>query len=309
MLEPMKHLLSSKDLSRQEIESLIDRAQEFLPVVRERRSLDLAKGMILAALFYEPSTRTRFSFETAMLRLGGQVISNFMMGATSSAKKGETFFDTGKTVSQYANIIAMRHPEAGSVPKLAEGSEVPVMNGGDGPADHPTQGLLDLLTIKESLGRLEGFTFMGLGDMKYSRVVKADINLLSKFGPIRFIFVTPSELAMPGEYVEMLEAAGHTVEQHSDMEAGLKEADVVVQTRVQGERFPSEEEYLKHKGVYVIGKEQMEMMKKDAILMHPLPRVDEIKPEVDEDPRAIYFQQAQNGVAMRMALIVHLLNL
>lgn len=305
----MKHLLSSHDLSRETIEILLDRAEEFLPIVRERGSLDLAKGKILATLFFEPSTRTRFSFEAAMLRLGGGVISNATMGETSSAKKGETLFDTGRMASQYANIVAMRHPEAGSVAALAEGSEVPVMNGGDGPADHPTQGLLDLFTIRQHLGRLENFTFLGLGDMKHSRVVHADVDLLAKFGATHFLFVTPPELAMPSEYVQMLEAAGHTVEQHSDMEAGLKAADVVVQTRVQQERFASEAEYLKHKGVYVIGKEQMALMKSDAILMHPLPRVDEIKPEVDSDPRAKYFEQAQNGVAVRMALIAHLLNL
>ena len=305
----MKHLLSSKDLTREEIETLIDRAQEFLPVVQKKGAMNLAAGKVLASIFYEPSTRTRFSFETAMLRLGGQVISNSMMTETSSAKKGETLFDTGKMISQYANIVAIRHPVAGSVPAFAEGCDIPVMNGGDGPADHPTQGLLDLFTIHRHLKKLDGFTFMGPGDMKYSRVVHSEAVLLANFGPIKFIFVTPPELAMPQEYVDLLESKGHTVEQHSDMEAGLKEADVVVQTRVQGERFPTEAEYLKHKGVYVIGNEQMDQMKSDAILMHPLPRVDEILPEVDSDPRAKYFEQAQNGVAMRMAIIAHLLNL
>ncbi|MFT7184040.1 MAG: aspartate carbamoyltransferase catalytic subunit [Oceanicoccus sp.] len=305
----MKHLLSSKELSRVEIEALLDLAQSFLPTVRNKEALEIAKGKILATLFFEPSTRTRFSFETAMLRLGGSVISNGTMKETSSDKKGETLFDTGKVVSAYANIIAMRHPISGSVPALAEGSDVPVMNGGDGPADHPTQGLLDLLTIQLHLGRLDGFTFMGLGDMKYSRVVHSDVTLLSNFGPSKFIFVTPPELAMPQEYVDLLESKGHTVEQHSDMEAGLKEADVVTQTRVQAERFPSEAEYLKHKGIYVIGKEQMEQMKEDSILMHPLPRIDEILPEVDSDPRAKYFEQVSNGVAIRMAIIAYLLDL
>ncbi len=305
----MKHLLSSKDLTREEIERFIDRAETFLPIVREKRSLDLAKGKILATLFFEPSTRTRFSFETAMLRLGGSVISNAMMKETSSSKKGETLYDSGKTISTYVNIIAMRHPQPGSVAELSRGSEVPVINGGDGPADHPTQGLLDLLTIKEHVGRLEDFTFVGLGDMKYSRVVHADVNLLSKFHSIRFIFVTPPELAMPSEYIEVLQAAGHSVEQHSDMLKALKEADVLVQTRVQEERFPSREEYFKYKGLYVIGEEEIKLMKKTSALLHPLPRVDEILPQVDCDPRAKYFIQAQNGVAMRMAIISELLAL
>lgn len=309
MLGRMKHLLSSHDLSRETILTLMDRAEEFLPIVKSKSALELAKGKILATLFYEPSTRTRFSFEAAMLRLGGQVISNAQMNETSSSKKGETLYDTGKMASQYANIIAMRHPEAGSVAALAEGSEVPVLNGGDGAADHPTQGLLDLFTMRRHLGRLGGFTYLGLGDMKHSRVVHSDVTLLAHFEPIHFVFVTPPELAMPQEYCEMLKAKGHTVEQHSDMNAGLAQADVVMQTRVQGERFASEAEYLKHKGVYVIGKEQMAQMKADAILLHPLPRVDEIKPEVDADPRAKYFEQSENGVAMRMALIAHFLGL
>ncbi|MEK7146250.1 MAG: aspartate carbamoyltransferase [Patescibacteria group bacterium] len=305
----MNHLLSSQDLSHEQLLGLFDKAKSFLPTVKEKKMLKLAEGKILATLFYEPSTRTRFSFETAMLRLGGKVISNPQMEGTSSATKGESLYDTGKTVSEMADIIAMRHSAMGSVAELAQGSKVPVMNGGDGAGDHPTQGLLDLFTIRENLGRLENFTIAIIGDLKNSRVAHAQCALLSKFEGVKFIFVAPAELKMPKVIVDGLINKGFSVSETEDMAAVMEEADVISMTRVQKERFEKEADYLKHKGVYVITVELMKKAKKDALLIHPLPRVDEIEVEVDADPRAKYFEQVENGVALRMALIATLLKL
>lgn len=305
----MNHLLSSQDLSREQLLGLFDKAKSFLPTVKEKKMLKLAEGKILATLFYEPSTRTRFSFETAMLRLGGSVISNPQMEGTSSAVKGESLYDTGRTVAEMADIIAMRHSVMGSVAELARGSKVPVMNGGDGAGDHPTQGLLDLFTIRENLGRLENFTIAIIGDLKNSRVAHAQCALLSNFEGIRFIFVSPAELRMPEEIKTSLVSKGFMVIETEDLAAVIGEADVISMTRVQKERFASEADYLKHKGVYVITAELMKRAKKEALLIHPLPRVDEIDEEVDADPRAKYFEQVENGVALRMALIATLLKL
>lgn len=288
---------------------LLENAKSYLPVLKERRGLDIAKGKVLAALFYEPSTRTRFSFEAAMLRLGGTVISNAMMKETSSAKKGESLHDTAQTVSRYADIIAMRHPEPGSVPEFAEGSIAPVMNGGDGAADHPTQGLLDIFTIWQHFGGIENLTIGCVGDMKFSRVVRSECQYLRHFKGLKFIFVTPEALKMNRDVVDMLKENGFEVEETEDLESVIGECDIISQTRIQQERFESEEEYLKYKGVYVMTPELMSKAKESAILMHPLPRVDEIQPAVDSDPRAVYFDQVRNGVAIRMALITKLLGL
>lgn len=305
----MKHILSSQDLTCDEILDLLKRAEAFLPTVTGRGRLDLARGKILATLFYEPSTRTRFSFETAMLRLGGHVISNADMGATSSAKKGETLFDTGKMVSSYADLIAMRHPEKGSVAELARGSSVPVVNAGDGAGDHPTQGLLDLLTIKMEKGRLENMTIGMVGDLKNGRVPHAQCAYLAHFTGLRFVFVAPNALRMPSEVVELLKSKGHEVMETENLESLIGEMDVICHTRIQQERFGNEAEYLKYKGIYVLNAELMERAKADAILLHPLPRVDEISTEVDSDPRAKYFVQPTYGVAMRMAILASLLGL
>lgn len=305
----MQNLLSSQDLTRDEILALLARAEGFLPTVTGRGRLDLAKGKILATLFYEPSTRTRFSFETAMLRLGGHVISNADMGSTSSAKKGETLFDTGKMVSSYADIIAMRHPEKGSVAELSKGSSVPVVNAGDGAGDHPTQGLLDLLTIKVEKGRLENLTIGMVGDLKNGRVPHAQCAYLAHFPGLRFVFVAPEALRMPIEIVDMLKSKGHAVVETENLESVIREMDVICHTRIQQERFASEADYLKYKGVYVLDSALMAKAKSDAILLHPLPRVDEIALEVDSDPRAKYFVQPTYGVAMRMAILATLLDL
>lgn len=299
----MKHLLNSKDLSRDELVALFKKAEGYLPVVLERRSLDEMNGKILATLFYEASTRTRFSFETAMLRLGGSVISNAMMKETSSSKKGESLHDTGQTVSRFADIIAMRHPESGSVTELATGSVVPVMNAGDGPADHPTQGLLDVFTIQQCLGRLDNFTIAMVGDLKYSRVVHSQCEYLKHFEGIKFIFVSPEALKMPSEITEKLCSAGFEVEETEDLEGVMGTIDVLSDTRIQEERFEDREEYMKHKGVYILTPELMSSAKEGMIVIDPLPRIDHISVEVDSDPRAKYWQQIENGVAMRMAVI------
>ncbi len=305
----MQHLLSSQDLSHEQILSLLARAAEFLPTVRDRKRLTLAEGKILATLFYEPSTRTRFSFETAMLRLGGQVISNADMGSTSSAKKGETLFDTAKMVSSYADVIAMRHPEMGSVAELAKGSSVPVVNGGDGAGDHPTQGLLDLLTIQQELGRLDDFTVAMVGDLKNSRVVHSQCEFLMHFKNIRFLLVSPEGLKMPADLVAKLREKGFEVSETDSLESVMGECDVLSDTRIQQERFASEEEYLKYNGVYILTPALMAKAKEKMIVIDPLPRVNHISPEVDSDPRAKYFVQPTYGVAMRMAILATLLGL
>ena len=305
----MQHLLSSQDLSHEQILGLLARAAEFLPVVRERKRLNLAEGKILATLFYEPSTRTRFSFETAMLRLGGHVISNADMGSTSSAKKGETLFDTARMVSTFADVIAMRHPQVGSVAEFSKGSFVPVANAGDGAGDHPTQGLLDLLTIQQELGRLDNFTIAMVGDLKNSRVVHSQCEYMMHFSGVRFILVSPEGLKLPAELVAKLRAKSFEVNETESLDSVMSEVDVLSHTRIQQERFETEEEYLKYKGVYVLGVDHMKKAKEKMIVLHPLPRVDEIEIAVDMDPRAKYFVQPTYGVAMRMAILATLLGL
>lgn len=304
----MNHLLYSRDLTKPELISILDRAEEFLPTVKSRGRLKLAEGKILATLFYEPSTRTRFSFEAAMLRLGGHVISNADMLSTSSAKKGETLYDTGKMASTFADVIAMRHPEAGSVAALAKGSSVPVVNGGDGAGDHPTQGLLDVFTIRKHLGRLDNFTIAMVGDLKNSRVVHSQCEYLMHFEGVKFVLVSPDGLKMPAELVDRLKTKFAVVETE-DLQSVMGEMDVLSDTRIQQERFESEEEFKKYFGVYVLTPELMKKAKPEMIVIDPLPRVNHIDPAVDSDPRAKYFEQVENGVAVRMAVLATLLNL
>ncbi len=304
----MKHLLHSKDLSRDDLLKLLDRAEEFLPAVENRQRLKLAEGKILATLFYEPSTRTRFSFETAMLRLGGLVISNADMTGTSSAKKGETLYDTGKMASTFADIIAMRHPQVGSVAELATGSMVPVVNGGDGAGDHPTQGLLDIFTIRKCLGRLDHFTIAMVGDLKNSRVVHSQCEYLMHFEGVKFLLVSPAALKMPAELVARLKEKFEVTEME-DLDGAITECDVLSDTRIQQERFESEAEFLKYNGVYVLTPALMGKAKKDMMVIDPLPRINHIDPAVDNDVRAKYFEQVKNGVAVRMAILATLLGL
>ncbi len=299
-----QHILSAKDLSKEGIERILEVAAEMEPYARKEKSSDLLKGKILATLFFEPSTRTRLSFEAAIQRLGGGFISNYTMFQSSSIKKRETLYDTGKVVSAYADVIAMRHPEAGTVAELAKGSTVPVINAGDGPAAHPTQGLLDIYTIYKQFGRLDGLTLGMVGDMKFSRVAHSECHLLKHFGKSRFVFVSPKGLEIPRDLLEELKEAGHDVEETDDLEAVIGEVDVLSNTRIQEERFESSEEYEKFHGIYSISGELLSRAKKDMIVIDPLPRVDDqLKVEVDEDVRAKYFEQVTNGVAVRMALL------
>jgi len=304
----MQHFLNSRDLTRSDLLDILDRAEAFLPTVEGRTKLKLAEGKILATLFYEPSTRTRFSFETAMIRLGGNVISNADMNATSSAKKGETLYDTGKIVSGFANIIAMRHPQEGSVTEFAKGSSVPVVNAGDGAGDHPTQGLLDIFTIRKCLGRLDKLTIAMVGDLKNSRVVHSQCEYLMHFEGIRFILVSPKALALPSGLTEKLKTK-FEVQETENLEEGLIGCDVLSHTRIQKERFEDPGEYMKFKGVYMLTPELMSKAKKEMIVIHPLPRVDEIDPAIDADPRIKYFVQPVYGVAIRMAILAKLFGL
>lgn len=258
-----------------------------LPYARKEKFGDQMEGKVLATLFYEPSTRTRFSFEAAMIRLGGRVISNPEMVITSSAAKGESLADTGETVSRFADVIAMRHSEAGAVAQLAEGSSVPVLNAGDGSADHPTQGLLDVFTMWREFGGLDGLTVGMVGDLKYGRVPHSQYELLSKFD-VKFVFVAPEGLEMPEEY------EGERV---VDLAGIIGDLDVLAVTRVQKERFEGGDYD------YRVDKELMKGAKEKMIVIHPLPRVSELAEEVDLDPRARYFEQMTNGVAVRMALL------
>jgi len=297
------NLLSSKDLTKEDLLKILKIAKGMLPYARKEKVSNQLKGKVLATLFYEPSTRTRFSFETAMLRLGGAVISNAQMKETSSSKKGESLTDTGRVVSCFADVIAMRHSEIGSVAKLAEGATVPVINAGDGAGDHPTQGLLDIFTIWHEFGRLDGLTIGMVGDLKNGRVPHSQCEFLKRFKCMKFVFVSPKELKMPKEISSDLRACGHEVYETSDLNDVVSKLDVLACTRIQQERFSSEREYLKYKGVYVVGRDFMKKLKKEAILIHPLPRVDEIPVDVDTDRRAKYFEQVVNGVAVRMAIL------
>lgn len=296
-----QHILSTKQFDKQALLEILAEAKEMEKVIALGGS-DILSKKIMATIFFEPSTRTRFSFETAMHRLGGRVISNADMMGTSSVKKRETLKDTGKMVSQFADVVVMRHPQAGAVAELASFSDVPVMNAGDGPADHPTQGLLDLYTIWKNKGGFDGLTIGMVGDLKYGRVVHSEADLLKYFG-VKMIFVTPKGLEMPREIVEDLRAAGCDVTEVEDLEAVIGELDVISMTRIQEERFESVEEYKKYEGAYVLDREMLAKAKSDAIVLHPLPRVDEISTDIDDDPRSKYFEQVRNGVAIRMALL------
>lgn len=300
-------ILSSKQFDRESLLSLFEEAKRMEEVKNGPGSCDDLKGKVMASVFFEPSTRTRFSFESAMLRLGGKVISNPDMLKNSSVKKRETLFDTGKVLSQLADVIAMRHPEQGSVAEMEKGSDVPVMNAGDGPGDHPTQGLLDVYTMYKTFGKLDGLTVGMVGDLKYGRVPHADAHLLSHFG-VKFVFVAPEALMMPREIVDHLRGKGLEVVETESLEEVIGELDVIGMTRVQEERFESTEEYQKYAGAYILGRELMSNAKAEAIVLHPLPRVDEIEVDLDEDPRCKYFEQVHNGVCVRMALLKQVLS-
>jgi len=300
------HLLSAKDLNKEVLFQLIDRAKYFDKQLGKKVH-KIAEGKILATLFYEPSTRTRLSFETSMLRLGGTVISTPDM-SNSSAKKGETLKDTGRIVSGFADIIAMRHYEGGAVLKLSEGSTVPVINAGDGSNEHPTQVVLDIFTIIKEKGTMDGLKIALVGDLKFGRTVHSMLQILCYFD-VEVYLVSPDSLKMPKVFIEIAKKNKLKFIELTNLSDIISEVDVLYQTRVQQERFASVQEYESLKDKYVIDKKVMSKAKKDMILMHPLPRIVEITEDVDLDSRAIYFKQAKNGIPARMAVIEYLLNL
>ncbi len=293
----LQHVIRSQDISKQEIESL------FKEATRLEKDGKPLKGKILASVFYEPSTRTRLSFESAMKRLGGDVITTENAKEFSSASKGETLEDTIQVINQYADVIVMRHYEQGAAERAAAVSQIPIINAGDGPGQHPTQALLDLYTIKREIGRTDNFTIVLMGDLKNGRTVRSLSYLLGKYQGVRIIFVSPKELKIGTDIKEYLERHKVSFEETADMDAAIKKADVVYQTRIQKERFKSASAYKKVNGCYVITNKQVKLMKPKAIIMHPLPRVGEILPEVDSSPKAAYFRQVKYGLLVRMALL------
>jgi aspartate carbamoyltransferase catalytic subunit len=295
-----KDVLDGGQFTREEMEHIIEVAADFREQLKSRRGLDLLKGYVLGALFFEPSTRTRLSFETAMLRLGGGVVGFATAGSTSAAK-GESLADTIRTVDQYVDVIAMRHPQIGSAREAAEVADAPVINGGDGAGQHPTQALLDLFTIQSERDQVDGNTLVLCGDLKYGRTVHAGVELYKHYD-CKLIFVAPDRLQMPPEITSRLRQSGVEVEETSDLELALRQADVLYMTRIQKERFEDPAEYERLKGSYVLTREMVERIRPDVTVMHPLPRVDEITTDVDSLPNAAYFRQAQNGVYVRMAL-------
>ena len=296
-----RDVISIRDFSKDDIEYVLSTAERLEKELKEKGSLEYAKGKILATLFFEPSTRTRLSFESAMHRLGGSVIG-FAEASTSSVKKGESLRDTIKTVEQYSDVIVIRHPKEGAARLAAEVAEIPVINAGDGSNQHPTQTLLDLYTIKREFGKIDGLKIGLLGDLKYGRTVHSLSEALSHYD-VELYLISPALLRMPRHIVEELKEKGVKVHETSDLESVIGELDVLYVTRIQKERFPDEQEYLKVKGSYVIDLEILRKVKETLKIMHPLPRVDEIHPSVDSTKYAIYFRQVFSGIPVRMALL------
>ena len=302
----MRHLMSPLDFSTEELDKLFDLANDIEQ--NPKKYAHACDGKILATCFYEPSTRTRLSFESAMTRLGGRVIG-FSDAASSSASKGESVSDTIRIVSCYSDICAMRHPKEGAPMVAAERSWIPVINAGDGGHQHPTQTLTDLLTIRSMKGKLDNFTIGLCGDLKFGRTVHSLINALIRYNNIRFIFISPVELKVPDYITDMLKEKNIPYEEVIRLEDIMPHLDILYMTRVQKERFFNEEDYVRLKDFYILDTVKMALAKKDMLVLHPLPRVNEISVEVDDDPRAAYFKQAQYGVYVRMALILTLLEL
>ena len=303
----MRHLMSPMDFTVEELEELMDLAND-IENNRDKYS-EVCKGKKLATCFYEPSTRTRLSFEAAMINLGGQVLG-FASADSSSAAKGESVSDTIRVISCYADICAMRHPKEGAPLVASKKSLIPVINAGDGGHEHPTQTLTDLLTIRSLNGKIGNMTIGLCGDLKFGRTVHSLINALVRYEGIKFILISPRELRVP-DYIreDVLEKNNIPYQEVERLEDAMPSLDILYMTRVQQERFFNEEEYLRMKGFYILDEDKMKLAKKDMLVLHPLPRVNEISVEVDEDPRAAYFKQAQYGVYIRMALILTLLGL
>ncbi|MCB8568834.1 aspartate carbamoyltransferase [Faecalibacillus faecis] len=303
----MKYLIDPMDLSVEEIYELIDIAND---IIKDRtRYQDVCRHKILATLFFEPSTRTRLSFESAMLSLGGNVLG-FSSASNTSASKGESVSDTISVVSSYCDIIAMRHPKEGAPLVATRKSTVPLINAGDGGHNHPTQTLTDLLTIYREKGRLDNLTIGFCGDLKFGRTVHSLTKAMSRYKNIKFVFIAPPELKIP-EYLkhDLLDAKNLDYKEVETIEEVIEDLDILYMTRVQKERFFNEQDYIRLKDTYILDLKKLEKSKSDLIVMHPLPRVNEITTEVDDDPRAKYFDQVQNGRFMRMALILKMLGL
>ena len=301
----MRSLIDILDLSVQELDELIATACDIID--HPQNYADACRGKKLATLFFEPSTRTRLSFEAAMYELGGNVLG-FAGAQSSSAAKGESVADTAKTVSCYADIIAMRHPKEGAALVAANNASIPVINAGDGGHCHPTQTLADLLTIYREKGGFDNLTIGLCGDLKFGRTVHSLIGAMSRYAGVRFVLISPAELKLP-DYVkeDVLDKQGIPYEEVTDLEAAIPELDILYMTRVQRERFFNEEDYLRLKDSYILDLKKLQGAKSDLCVMHPLPRVNEISVAVDNDPRACYFKQVLNGKYMRMALILKLL--
>lgn len=303
----MKYLIDPMDLSIEDIDELIDIAND---IIKDRtRYQDICRHKILATLFFEPSTRTRLSFESAMLSLGGCVLG-FSSADNSSASKGESVTDTIWTVSCYSDIIAMRHPKEGAPLVASRRSKVPLINAGDGGHNHPTQTLTDLLTISREKGRLHDLTIGFCGDLKFGRTVHSLTKALSRYENIRFVFISPEELKIP-EYLknDLLDEKNLDYKEVRSIEEVIEELDILYMTRVQKERFFNEQDYIRLKDTYILDLKKLKNSKPDLTILHPLPRVNEIATEVDDDPRAKYFEQVQNGRYIRMALILKMLGL
>ena len=295
------HILSATQFNRGDIETVLKAAKKFEKIATKEKGSDILKGKILGSLFYEPSTRTRFSFETAMTRLGGSVLS--AVGAEfSSLSKGESLIDAGRVISKYVDVIVMRHSKVGAPAELAKGSSVPVLNAGDGPGEHPTQGFLDMYTIQKERGNLEGITVAFAGDLKHYRAVRSLSRMLTHFN-VKFIFVSPKNLKMDDDFTFKLKEKGLWFKETESIEEAVEKADVLYVTRIPKEYFEAPGEYEKYKGIYVLNREMIEKKNPNLTIMHPLPRVDEIPQNIDTLPGAAYFRQAQNGVTVRMALL------
>lgn len=303
----MKHLISPLDLSLDELGEVLDLAEKI--ILDPKKYANVCQGKKLATLFYEPSTRTRLSFEAAMLNLGGNVLG-FSSADSSSAAKGESVADTIRVISSYADICAMRHPKEGAPLVASHYSSIPVINAGDGGHNHPTQTLTDLLTIKNLKGRLDNLTIGVCGDLKFGRTVHSLIRAMIRYENVRFVMIAPDELRVP-EYLrtEVLDAQNISYKEVNVLEPVMPELDLLYMTRVQKERFFNEEDYVRLKDSFILDTKKMKHARKDMLVLHPLPRVNEISVEIDEDPRAVYFKQAEFGVYVRMALIMKLLGL
>lgn len=301
-----RSLIAPTDFTVSEIDEIIELANDIIS--RPEHYCEACKGKLLASVFYEPSTRTKFSFDSAMSRLGGSVIG-FSDPKSTSAAKGETLADSAKIFSQYADIIVVRHPKEGTAKLFSNYSDCPVINAGDGGHQHPTQTLTDLLTISRYKGRLNNMTIGVCGDLKFGRTIHSLVSSMSRYDNIKFIFISPNELKMPQYIIDILNEKHIPYTETSDLEESIPKVDVLYMSRVQRERFVSEEEYLRLKDFFILTADKLDKAKEDMIVLHPLPRVTEIATDVDADPRAKYFEQAKCGMYVRMALIMKLLGI